>query len=59
MEACLADLEAIREDYGIERWIVAGHSSGADLALAYALHYPNACMASSASQAGEITTIAR
>jgi proline iminopeptidase len=40
VEACLADLEAIREDYGIERWIVAGHSSGADLAFAYALHYP-------------------
>jgi proline iminopeptidase len=40
VEACLADLEAIREYYRIERWIVAGHSWGADLALAYTLRYP-------------------
>ena len=37
---CLADLEAIRLHYRIERWIVGGHSAGADLALAYALAYP-------------------
>src|SRR3954462_12417405 len=37
---CLADLEAIRRHYGVERWIVGGHSAGADLALAYALEYP-------------------
>jgi proline iminopeptidase len=37
---CLADLEAIRKRYDIGRWIVAGHSAGADLALAYALEYP-------------------
>jgi proline iminopeptidase len=37
---CLADLEAIRQHYGIERWIVGGHSAGADLALAYTLEYP-------------------
>lgn len=37
---CLSDLEAIRQHYGIERWIVGGHSAGADLALAYALEYP-------------------
>ena len=37
---CLADLEAIRRHYGAERWIVGGHSAGADLALAYALEYP-------------------
>jgi proline iminopeptidase len=36
----LADLEAIRRHYGVERWIVGGHSAGADLALAYALEYP-------------------
>ena len=35
---CLADLEAIRQHYGVVRWIVGGHSAGADLALAYALH---------------------
>jgi len=37
---CLADLEAIRRHYRIDRWIVGGHSAGADLALAYALEYP-------------------
>jgi proline iminopeptidase len=37
---CLADLEAIRQHYGIERWVVGGHSWGADLALVYALEYP-------------------
>ena len=40
IETCLADLEAVRQHYGIERWIVAGHSAGADLALAYTLAYP-------------------
>jgi proline iminopeptidase len=40
VETCLADLEAVRQHYGIERWIVGGHSAGADLALAYALAYP-------------------
>jgi proline iminopeptidase len=40
METCLADLEAVRQHYDIERWIVGGHSAGADLALAYALAYP-------------------
>lgn len=37
---CLTNLEAVRQHYGIERWIVAGHSAGADLALAYTLAYP-------------------
>lgn len=36
----LADMEAIRRDYGFERWAVGGHSWGADLALAYAWHHP-------------------
>jgi proline iminopeptidase len=40
IETCLADLEAVRQHYGIERWIVAGHSAGADLALAYTLACP-------------------
>ena len=34
------DLEAIREHYGIEHWVVGGHSWGADLALAYAFEHP-------------------
>lgn len=38
---CLADLEAIREAYGWERWVIAGHSYGADLALLYARAYPH------------------
>jgi len=40
VETCLDDLEAIRQHYRIERWFIGGHSWGADLALAYALHYP-------------------
>ncbi len=36
----LADLEALRAELGHEHWIVAGHSWGASLALAYALEYP-------------------
>jgi proline iminopeptidase len=36
----LADMETIRRHYGFERWIVGGHSWGADLALAYAWHHP-------------------
>ena len=37
---CLEDLESIRRHYQITHWVVAGHSWGADLALTYALHYP-------------------
>lgn len=37
----LADLDALRATPGHERWMVAGHSFGADLALAYALEYPD------------------
>jgi proline iminopeptidase len=36
----LADLEALRVLWGLERWIVAGHSWGASLAMAYALRHP-------------------
>jgi proline iminopeptidase len=41
VETCLTNLEAVRRHYGIERWIVGGHSAGADLALAYTLAYPD------------------
>ena len=37
---CFADMEAIRAHLGVESWIVAGHSWGADLSLLYALEYP-------------------
>jgi proline iminopeptidase len=40
VEDCIADLETIRQSYGFEQWIVGGHSWGADLALAYALTFP-------------------
>jgi proline iminopeptidase len=39
-EQSLADLETIRTHYGIEHWVVAGHSAGAEMALAYALAHP-------------------
>ncbi|MBX7198694.1 MAG: alpha/beta hydrolase [Rhodospirillaceae bacterium] len=41
----IADLESLRRHWGHERWIVTGHSWGADLALAYALHHPGATRA--------------
>ena len=36
----IADLEAIRTKFGFERWMVAGGSWGATLALAYAEKHP-------------------
>ena len=39
IETCLIDLENIRNHYEIDRWIIGGHSWGADLALIYALEY--------------------
>ena len=44
LEQTLSDIEALREHWELERWIVGGHSWGADLALAYALHYPERCL---------------
>lgn len=35
-----ADLEALRAHWGLSRWVVAGHSWGATLALAYCLRHP-------------------
>jgi len=37
MDTDLLDIEAIREYYGVNRWIIGGHSFGANLASAYAL----------------------
>ena len=39
IETCLIDLENIRKYYKLDRWIIGGHSWGADLALIYALEY--------------------
>lgn len=36
----LADLEAIREQISLDGWTLAGHSAGAVLAMAYAIHFP-------------------
>ena len=42
---CLADLERLRHSFGYERWIIGGHSWGADLALDYATAYPHRVLA--------------
>ena len=42
LKTTLSDLESIRQSYGIKRWVVAGHSWGANLALAYSLEYTGA-----------------
>ena len=34
------DIERVRLHYGIEQWVVGGHSWGANLALVYAMTYP-------------------
>jgi proline iminopeptidase len=36
----IADIECIREHFGIERWLLVGGSWGSTLALAYAERYP-------------------
>ncbi|MFN8665004.1 MAG: alpha/beta hydrolase [Thermomicrobiales bacterium] len=41
---CLTDMEAGRRHYGCDRWVVAGHSWGADLSLMYALTRPERCV---------------
>ena len=37
----IADIEALRQQWGLERWTVLGHSWGATLALQYALAHPS------------------
>ena len=37
----IEDMERVRRYYGVEHWIVGGHSWGANLALAYAMTYPS------------------
>ena len=41
MERAVADLEAIRGQLGVPRWIVLGHSWGSDLAVRYAVEHPD------------------
>jgi proline iminopeptidase len=45
MEQALADLEAIRRDREVPRWVVLGHSWGSDLAVRYAVENPDAVTA--------------
>jgi proline iminopeptidase len=33
------DLDLLRDAYGIDRWVLCGHTAGADVALVYALRY--------------------
>ena len=40
MARYVADVDALRRHWGHDTWIVAGHSFGADLALAYAIAHP-------------------
>jgi proline iminopeptidase len=42
---CLQDLESLRRHFGFERWIIGGHSWGANLALDYAVTYPERVLA--------------
>jgi len=40
LEVLVADLEALRQELGLERWVLLGHSFGGTLALEYAARYP-------------------
>ena len=44
VDTLLTDADAVRQEYGSERCIVAGHSFGPSVALAYALRYPSQVM---------------
>ena len=44
MTSILEDIETLRSHLGIERWVVAGGSTGAMLALAYAADHPGRCL---------------
>lgn len=52
---CLTDMEAIREHYKCQRWVVAGHSWGADLSLIYALTHPHRCLGLICVAGGRLT----
>lgn len=40
----IADMEALRAELGVDRWLVFGGSWGSTLALAYAEHHPERCL---------------
>ena len=39
--AMISELDKLRADMGLAKWLAGGHSFGADLALAYALEHPD------------------
>jgi len=45
VDTTVADVDAIRRYYNISSWIIAGHSWGANLALAYASKHPERSLA--------------
>jgi proline iminopeptidase len=40
LDTTIHDAEAVRQAYNCKRWVLLGHSHGPNLALAYALRYP-------------------
>lgn len=40
IKSCIEDIEAIRRAYSYEKWLIIGHSWGADIGLAYSIQYP-------------------
>jgi len=40
LEVLVADVEALRQEMGVERWVLLSHSFGGTLALEYAARYP-------------------
>ncbi|TCC17039.1 alpha/beta fold hydrolase [Kribbella speibonae] len=45
LDVLLADFEGLREQLGIERWAILGHSAGGNYAVEYAIRYPDAVSA--------------
>lgn len=43
-EALLADIEALRKHFGLEKWWICGHSWGATLAVLYAAQHSTQCL---------------
>jgi proline iminopeptidase len=45
LDVLLADFEELREELGVERWAVLGHSAGGNYAVEYAIRHPSAVSA--------------
>jgi proline iminopeptidase len=50
----LSDLEALRESLRIDRWILLGHSAGANLAMHYAVAFPRRVLALVLADSGPV-----